>query len=92
VEITTENDEDKLQVKVIDTGYGIPKDKRKKVFQKFFKARTEETKNIPGTGLGLFVVRMLIEKMKGKITFTSEEGKGTTFIFKLPLAKKTIKS
>ena len=42
--------------------------------------------DVPGTGLGLFVVRILVEKMKGTITFTSEEGKCTIFIVSLPLA------
>jgi signal transduction histidine kinase len=76
-----------LTVSISDTGYGIPKDHQEKVFQKFFKSRTEKTKEIPGTGLGLFVVRMLIEKMKGTITFRSVEDVGTTFTFKLQLAK-----
>jgi len=87
VKVTTQKSKGNLQVEVIDNGYGIPKDKQKKVFQKFFQARTDETKEVPGTGLGLFVVRMLIEKMKGKVSFTSEERKGTTFTFTLPLAK-----
>jgi signal transduction histidine kinase len=75
-----------LEISVGDTGYGIPKDQQGKVFQKFFRARQKDTYDVPGTGLGLFVVRMLVEKMNGKITFISEEGKGTTFIFTLPLA------
>jgi len=75
-----------LEVKVSDTGHGIPKEEQEKVFQKFFKYRGDATMDVPGTGLGLFVVRMLIEKMGGKISFTSEEEKGTTFTFTLPLA------
>jgi PAS domain S-box-containing protein len=87
--LTSTKIKDKLQVDVSDTGYGIPKDQQDKVFGKFFKARTEETKGIPGTGLGLFVVRMLVEKMGGKITFTSEEGRGTTFTVVFPIEKST---
>jgi signal transduction histidine kinase len=90
--LTSAKIKDKLQVDVSDTGYGIPKDQQDKVFGKFFKARTEETKGVPGTGLGLFVVRMLVEKMGGKITFTSEEGKGTTFTFVLPMSKEVTSS
>jgi signal transduction histidine kinase len=76
-----------LEVSVADNGFGIPKAEQSKVFQKFFKYRGDNTLDVPGTGLGLFVVRMLIEKMGGKISFSSEEGKGTTFTFTLPLAK-----
>jgi len=75
-----------LEVSVADTGFGIPKEEQAKVFQKFFKYRGESTRDVPGTGLGLFVVRTLVEKMGGKIGFTSQEGKGTTFTFTLPLA------
>lgn len=85
VEVTTKKDKDALSVSVSDTGYGIPKQEQAKVFQKFFRYRGEETKDVPGTGLGLFVIRMLVEKMGGKITFVSEEGKGTTFTFSLAL-------
>lgn len=86
IEVFTVKKNDQLEVKVSDTGFGIPKGQQDKVFQKFFKYRGDETLEVPGTGLGLFVVRMLIEKMKGEISFVSEEGKGTTFTFHLPLA------
>jgi len=86
IEVFTAKKGENLEIKVGDTGYGIPKNQQNKVFQKFFKYRGDETLEVPGTGLGLFVVRMLVEKMKGKISFVSEEGKGTTFTFSLPLA------
>jgi len=89
VDVKSVRVDNKLQVSVADTGYGIPKAQQGKVFQKFFRARGKETKKVPGTGLGLFVVRMLVEKMKGDITFTSEEGRGTTFTFALPVASKS---
>ena len=46
----------------------------------------KETREVGGTGLGLFIVRMLIEKMGGKVWFRSVEGEGSTFAFSLPLA------
>jgi signal transduction histidine kinase len=86
VTVRTEKEDDMLYVEVEDTGYGIPKDKQDSIFQKFVKVRTDDTKGVPGTGLGLFVVRMLVEKMHGSIDFDSEEGKGTKFFFRIPLA------
>ncbi|MEN8252792.1 MAG: ATP-binding protein [Patescibacteria group bacterium] len=74
-----------LQVDITDTGVGIPKKDHAKVFQKFSRIQQAGNEKITGTGLGLFVARMMIEKMKGKIFFTSTEKKGTTFSFVLPL-------
>lgn len=83
---TTMREGTMLKVSVADNGFGIPEVEQKKVFQKFFKYRGENTRKVPGTGLGLFVVRMLVEKMGGKIGFTSHEGEGTTFTFTIPIA------
>ncbi len=74
-------------VQVKDTGYGIPKEDQEKIFQKFFRAKTPATQSVLGTGLGLFIARMLIERMGGTITFASTEGKGSTFTFSLPKAR-----
>lgn len=75
-----------INFEISDTGIGIPQALQGKIFEKFFRARQIGTEDITGTGLGLFVVRMLTEKMKGKISFKSTEGQGTTFNLKLPLA------
>lgn len=86
VVVTTKKAENFLEIAIADTGHGIPIAEQSRVFEKFFKYRNEKTQDVPGTGLGLFVVKMLIEKMGGKISFTSAEEKGTTFTFTLPLA------
>lgn len=69
-----------------DNGFGISKEGQKKLFEKFFREKTEETKDITGTGLGLFIVKQIVEKMNGRIWAESEEGKGSTFSFSLPIA------
>lgn len=76
---------DKVFVEVRDTGYGIPLDQQDKIFGKFFRASSEDTNKILGTGLGLFLTRMLVQKMGGDISFSSipGEGGGTTFSFYL---------
>ncbi len=78
-----------LAIDVRDDGYGIPAADQKKIFGKFFRSSNVSAagRSIPGTGLGLFITRMLVERMGGAITFTSEEGKGSTFTVALPLEK-----
>lgn len=72
---------------VADTGFGISKEAQKRLFEKFYRVQTDKTANITGTGLGLFIVKQIIEKMNGKIWVESEEGKGSVFSFSLPIAK-----
>lgn len=75
----------KAEVSVIDTGIGIPTAKQRQVFQKFFRAQQNGAESVPGTGLGLFLVKVLLKKMNGNITFSSVENQGSTFTFTLPL-------
>lgn len=72
---------------VEDTGLGIPEAEQLRVFHKFFRSDELRIKGITGTGLGLFIVRQLVEKMSGKIWFKSEAGKGSTFSFSLRSVK-----
>jgi len=89
VDIKVFSDNTKLTIDVTDTGYGIPKDQQDRIFQKFFRAQNEKTSEVLGTGLGLFITRMLVEKMGGKVTFNSVLDKGSTFLITVPQAKKS---
>ena len=71
--------------KIQDTGIGIPKTQQERVFAKFFRAANAIKAETEGTGLGLFIAKNIIEAHGGKIWFASEEGKGTTFSFTLPV-------
>jgi PAS domain S-box-containing protein len=73
--------------KVKDTGIGIPKQVQDRIFTKFFRASNAIRLDTEGSGLGLFITKNIIEAHGGKIWFESEEGKGTTFYFTLPIAK-----
>lgn len=85
ITISHKLEKDSLITNVADQGLGISKENQDKIFTRFFRA--QEVEGTPGTGLGLFIVKQLVEKMGGKIWFKSELGKGTTFSFSLPLAK-----
>jgi signal transduction histidine kinase len=74
---------DKLNIEVEDNGEGIAKDKLDKVFDMFYRAH----ENSDGSGLGLYIVRETVNKMKGDIALTSGEGHGTSVKIKLPLIK-----
>lgn len=77
-----------LFLSVKDSGVGIPKNEQAKIFSKFFRASNVVLMETEGTGLGLFIVKNIIEKHGGTITLTSEENKGTEVIIKLPLECK----
>jgi signal transduction histidine kinase len=72
-----------FQVK--DTGYGIPQDRHPFIFQPYFRAQTPGTESIPGSGVGLSLVKEVVERHGGHVWFSSTEGEGSTFGFWLPL-------
>jgi PAS domain S-box-containing protein len=79
--------EEEIKVEVEDHGRGIPKNFRERIFGKFAQADGTDTRQLEGTGLGLHITKILIEKMGGKIDFESQENIKTVFWFSLPLAK-----
>lgn len=77
--------ENSFVVIVSDTGYGIPKLQQDKLFTKFFRADNAREKHTDGTGLGLYIVKSILDNSGGSIWFTSEENKGTTFYVAIPM-------
>jgi signal transduction histidine kinase len=86
IEVVLEPGEKFLRVRVKDNGVGIPAEDQAKLFSKFFRANNVIRMQTEGSGLGLFIVKNIIQKHGGDITFTSEEGKGTEFAFTIPLS------
>ena len=73
-----------VRVSVKDTGIGIPHSQQKSIFGRFFRATNAVLAQPDGSGLGLYIVKQIVERHKGKIWFESDEGKGTTFHVVLP--------
>jgi len=78
--------EDMLCYSVSDTGCGIPKNQQDKIFTKLFRADNVRTMDVSGTGLGLYIVKAIIEETGGCVGFTSKAGKGSTFFATIPLS------
>jgi len=75
----------KLLIKIADTGIGIPKEDQAKIFSRLFRAKNAKEKLTEGTGLGLYIVQLAVEKLGGKVWFESIENGGTTFYVSIPL-------
>ena len=71
---------------ITDSGWGIPINEQGKIFQKFYRGSNIVKKVFEGTGLGLYLVKSIIEASRGKIWFKSEKNQGTTFWFSLPIS------
>lgn len=70
-------------LEVQDEGYGIPDDQQDNLFQPFYRAHSDATAEIPGIGLGLYLIKNIIDRHQGQIVFASTYGKGSTFGFRL---------
>lgn len=76
-----------VSVAVKDTGVGIPEDKHKIIFERFGQAETTLTRQAEGTGIGLSLVKLMVEAMGGSVSVKSREGAGSTFTVLLPEAR-----
>jgi signal transduction histidine kinase len=85
IELVLKKKDSEIEFSIRDTGIGIPKNQQERIFTKFFRAPNALKLETEGSGLGLFIVKNIIEAHGGRIWFESEEGKGTTFYFTLPV-------
>lgn len=84
ITVSIKKQEDDVMIEVRDTGYGIPANQQDKIFTKLFRADNVQSKTTEGVGLGLYLVKSIVEYCGGAIWFESEENKGTTFHIRLP--------
>jgi PAS domain S-box-containing protein len=78
---------DRVEVRVVDEGMGIPAAEREWIFRKFYRAESAARDGAAGTGLGLFIAKELVNAMGGRIWVDSTEGEGSSFAFELPVAR-----
>ena len=84
ITITLEDKQDKIFISVADNGIGIPARYHDELFEKFTKARRSGLRGEPSTGLGMSIIKTIVEWHGGRIWFKSEENKGSTFYIELP--------
>lgn len=83
VSIQTSKETNKVHVAISDQGLGIPPEAIPNLFEQFFRARNVTLAEIPGSGVGLYIVKSIIDELKGQIKVESEINKGTTFVVTL---------
>lgn len=88
VTVDVTGDDDHVFISVTDSGIGIPAEDIPHLFQKFYRVDNSDTREIGGTGLGLYLARRLTESMRGHLTVTSTYGTGSTFTVELPRISK----
>lgn len=86
VSLSLTKDDSNMLIKVSDTGVGIPENVQDKIFTKLFRADNARVVESEGTGLGLYIIKSIVERGGGRTWFVSGENKGTTFFVEIPLS------
>ncbi len=87
ITVSAERENEYAVIRISDTGVGIPEEETDKIFTRFYRIKTEKTRLVHGTGLGLCIVKSIIEAHHGNIRVESLPDHGSTFIVRLPLAE-----
>src|SRR5262249_11482386 len=84
IELRLKSHEDEVIIEVADQGIGIDPQEQRRVFEKFYRGRSGEKDHIAGTGLGLTVVKHIVDAHRGRVDLQSTPGVGSTFSIRLP--------
>jgi PAS domain S-box-containing protein len=87
IEISVESNGESCIISVSDNGIGIPEEAKGRMFERFFRADNAVAVHDEGTGLGLYLVKKIVQTLRGRVWFESQENKGTTFYLSLPASK-----
>ena len=85
IEVSSKADQEKIIVKIRNSGKGVPGEELDKIFERFYKIDKSRSFDVKGAGMGLYLCKTIIELHGGNIIARSEEGEYTEFIFQLPL-------
>lgn len=88
IEVATNYHKGFIEISVKDNGIGVSKEGQKYIFEKFYRAPTNDVHDVKGFGLGLNYVKTIVEAYNGSVKLISKEGEGSTFVIKLPLSLK----
>lgn len=87
IEVYAKSDKKSVIISVKDYGIGIPLEERDKIYSRFYRISNDHTQQVKGSGIGLTIVKQIIESHGGTISLESKVGSGSTFIIKLPILK-----
>jgi signal transduction histidine kinase len=90
VHVSLAREDGRLVLEVADTGIGIAPEDQRRLFERFFRAENAVERQVPGTGLGLYISRAITEAHDGTLTVRSELGRGSTFRLELPLVRGAV--
>ncbi|MBN1212908.1 MAG: HAMP domain-containing histidine kinase [candidate division Zixibacteria bacterium] len=86
LEVTLRKNADRAELSVADIGAGIPSGEQDRIFERFYRVGNETTRSVKGTGLGLYLVRQIVEAHRGEVEVSSDgAGQGSVFTIKLPM-------
>ncbi len=90
VHVSVRQHDDFVRLEVTDSGIGIAPNDQQRLFQRFFRAEDAVARQVPGTGLGLYISRVIAEAHEGSVSVRSELGRGSTFRLELPVARAAV--
>jgi signal transduction histidine kinase len=83
VQLSAEHTNGILRLRVADQGFGIPDVEKTAIFEKFYRIGNEDTRRTTGTGLGLYIVKQIVQAHGGTLTVTDNKPKGTVFVVEM---------